>query len=105
MIENHGAANLFAVTANHLIEGGIVYLRREGSANIWESDLTRATTVAKDAGAALLAAAETDIESNKVIEVYLIELTPDLTPVSTRERIRASGGPSVLYGAAENAKV
>jgi hypothetical protein len=76
------------VTGNDLREGHVVYYTDPGwSANISEahvfSDLV-------------------DLPSDdEVVGVYAMEITGRNQPIGAREKIRAQGGPSVLYGPQE----
>lgn len=83
------------VTANRLRDGTVVYL---DSKDGW-TDRIEAARVASDAdaGAAMLARAETPAQALKVVGPYLMEVTETggrITPVGVRETIRAKG-PSV----------
>ena len=82
------------VTANRLRDGAIVWLN---SSEGWVEDITQATVAAEDEIEALLAAGESDVAANLVLDVYTVEITGAHEPLSAREKIRANG-PSVRYG-------
>ena len=100
-----GAA-MKAVTANRLVDGLVVYLGAEGR---WVEDIADAfSVVGKEAGAALLAATEPDVEACRIVGPYLIDVVagPDgkLRGTSERERIRALG-PTVRLDLGKQAEV
>ncbi len=80
------------VTANHLLSGDVVYLTK--SAN-WSRRIAEAAVVANvEAGAALLAEAETQAKQNIVVAPYLIPVDASVTPpkpIQYREVLRAEG--------------
>ena len=89
------------VTANDLIEGDSVFLGPEG----WVRDvrLARAARTEEEA-LALDNAAAAAVKANQVVGPYRVEVSLESgrpEPVLRRERIRASGLPTVAFGAAE----
>ncbi len=83
------------VTANRLEDGTVMYLDSKGG---WADRIEAAHTADNaEAGAALLARAETPAQALRVVGPYLMEVTETdgrITPVGVRETIRAKG-PSV----------
>ncbi len=82
------------ITANRLREGDIVYLSGDGDPLAWSRDLDDALVIEEPAVEALLRRAERD---DRVIGVYATEIAGRRTPISARERIRATG-PSIKFG-------
>lgn len=85
------------VTANRLHDGLVVFLRDDGS---WSRDLDRARVAADDNEAeALSEVALAAARSNIIVDPYpvAVDVTPGQAPVPVahRERLRASGGPTV----------
>jgi hypothetical protein len=80
------------VTANHLLSGDVVYLTKASS---WSRRIHDAAVVANvEAGAALLAEAETQAKQNIVVAPYLIPVDASVTPpkpIQYREVLRAEG--------------
>jgi hypothetical protein len=84
------------VTANHLLSGDVVYLTKASS---WSRRIHDAAVVANvEAGAALLAEAETQAKQNIVVAPYLIpvQISGDASvtppkPIQYREVLRAEG--------------
>ena len=84
--------SLHIVTANRLIDGAVVYFTTDGHWSIWIAEAGSAET--EPQAAALLAAAEASVETNDVIEPYLIDVRREagtITPLRYREVIRAKG--------------
>ena len=78
-------------TANRLRDGAVVYLAPDGR---WSERISEAETALDDAAAAELLQSATRIDA--VVGAYLMPVEPSvegLRPSSTRERIRAGGGP------------
>lgn len=86
------------VTANDLIEGDSVFLSEDG----WVREIALARVAATEAEAKRLEAAGAEAErGNLVVGPYLVEVSLDdgrPVPVSRRERIRASGVPTIPVG-------
>ena len=86
------------VTANRLRDGAVVYRTADGG---WSARLGDAEDLADEvAGEEQLAETVADVAACRVVEPYAmaVERRPGgLSPLSQRERIRASG-PSVPYG-------
>ena len=94
-----------AVTANRLHDGQVVYLAAN---NGWSDRLADAAVADDaDAAAALLAAAERDVDRRVVVGPYLFDVTVDgaaIRPLGQRETIRAKGPsirPDLGYQAAQ----
>ncbi len=93
----------FAITANLVREGTVVYLREAPSGRDWPDDIARATLYPdKGAAEAALARSEADVAANLVVGPYHLEVEPTAAgapvPVTARERIRAAHKPTVEYG-------
>jgi hypothetical protein len=85
---------LFVVTATRLRDGAILWL---GAGHTWHERFAEANPVADADIEAELAFGTSEIAAQRVIGVYRVEVQPQggsITPVTTRERIRATG-PSV----------
>ncbi|MCP1336050.1 DUF2849 domain-containing protein [Futiania mangrovi] len=81
------------LTAQRLRDGRAVFRTPDGE---WAEDMAAAMRFAsvEDAEAARTVA-EADIASNRILDLYLIDLGQDgATPVRLRERIRATGRPT-----------
>ena len=91
------------ITANRLFDGVVVFLSADG----WVGDISKAAILhaadALEAGFAIAARAAAD---HQIVDVNVIDVTPDETgrpvPVRLRERIRAFG-PTVAFGEAARA--
>ncbi len=98
----------FAITANLVREGTVVYLREAASGRTWPPEIAAATLYDdKKAAEAALARAEADVAANLVVGTYHIEVDTAggmPTPVTARERIRASGNPTIEYGSGLKAR-
>ena len=85
-----------AITANRLADGAVVYLTEDGG---WSQSLRRAAILHTDEEkTASMALADRAIKDRLVVEPYQIDVDTKSAEISahgTRERIRASGGPSV----------
>eukprot|EP01037_Dinobryon_pediforme_P015660 gene15660-15807_t len=85
---------LFVVTATRLRDGAILWL---GADHVWHERFAAANPVPEAEIDAELAFGASEIAAQRVIGVYRVEVERDgfgFTPVTTRERIRATG-PSV----------
>lgn len=84
------------VTANVLRTGAIVYLKGDGT---WVEDLGEATPAADaETSTHLETLARAAVERNEVTAVYAFDVAVvdgRPTPLSVREKIRASGAPTV----------
>lgn len=76
------------VTGNDLREGHVVYYTNPG----WSGDIADAHVFS--------APIEMPVD-NGIVGIYAIEITGRNQPIGAREKIRAAGGPSVLYGPQE----
>lgn len=85
----------FVLTANHLVEGHVVFLDDNG---IWVSDVNRAALAETPAQKAEFdRKSEAAKAATLIVEPYLIEVTIEagaVRPVKNRERVRTLG-PSV----------
>ncbi len=92
----------FAITANLVREGTVVYLRDTAAGRDWPDDLAQASLYEDKAAAeAALARAAPDVAANLVVEPYHLEVESadgPPVPVTARERIRAARTPTVKYG-------
>ena len=94
------------ITANDLRSGRVVFVDGEGG---WTVDIAGARVLEDGPdldGAVAFARAET--EAQVVLDAYPIDVVVTEgvpVPVRLRERIRAERGPTVVYGAAERAKL
>lgn len=81
-----------AITANRLIDGFVIYLTADGS---WSERLADAAIAdGKDAGAELLAVAESQARAGEVIGPYAFKVGTDgsrALPLGQRETIRTLG--------------
>lgn len=85
---------LFVVTATRLRDGSILWL---GKGQIWHERFGEAQPMPEDDLEGALAFGAADAAVQHVVGVYKVEVEDEhgqLTPVTTRERIRAVG-PSV----------
>lgn len=84
-----------AVTANRLLDGFVIYLTADGG---WSEDLADAAVAgSKEAAAALLAVAEAQAKTGRVIGPYAFDVAASNgrpQPLGQRETIRTLG-PSV----------
>ncbi|MCB9597519.1 MAG: DUF2849 domain-containing protein [Sandaracinaceae bacterium] len=86
---------LWTVTANHLSDGSVAYLRADRA---WTQDLQHAWVGATEADAAPLLAWARGQE-HLICDPYLLEVSRDagrVVPLSARERIRAEGPEATL---------
>ena len=87
---------LQVVTANRLRDGVIVWLT---VANTWSEDFVESKPLRDEAEAkAALDAAAVDVKARLVVGPYLAEVEESaegLQPLSARERIRATGLPTI----------
>ncbi len=92
----------FAITANLVREGTVVYLREGASGRDWPADIAAASLYDdKEAAEAALARAEADVAANLVTGTYHLEVEAadgPPVPVTARERIRAAHKPTIEYG-------
>ena len=88
------------LTANDLVEGHSVYLTPEG----WAPCIDRAmTAVTPEQAEELEALGARFVDENRVVGPYLVEVRFEQSlpvPLSRRERIRATGAPSIPVGLA-----
>lgn len=86
------------ITANHLVEGHSVFLGPEG----WEAQIARALIAfTPEEAEELSALAARFVQENLIVGPYLVEVAHEgglPVPISRRERIRASGLPTVPVG-------
>lgn len=86
------------LTANNLIEGYSVFLTPEG----WGRNIATAMVAQTPEQADELAAlGNRFVDENAIVGPYLVDVAIDdagPVPVSRRERIRASGRPSIPFG-------
>ena len=89
------------VTANDLSEGDSVFLAADG----WVRDVALAKVARSEEEAmALDNEAAAAVKANLVVGPYRVEVSLDTgapEPVLRRERIRASGLPTIAFGAAQ----
>mgnify|MGYP000040997539 CR=1 FL=1 len=82
------------LTANHLLEGDVVYLSASGG---WVRDLAKAEILINEADAQIrLIEAEQQVDT--VVGVYLADVTPDGAPKHFREDFRATGPSNYAHG-------
>ncbi len=93
------ASPLKAVTANSLRDGDVVFL---DGANGWTRAIDAAATFSDGPALdAALAVAARAVADTLVVGVYAIDVTRDgdrVIPSHIKERIRASGGPTMPVG-------
>ena len=89
------------LTANNLVQGHSVFLSPEG----WHADISRAmVAVTPEQAAELEALGHRHVRLNEIVGPYLIEVAIGHgapVPRLRRERIRASGMPTVPVGPAQ----
>ena len=96
---------LFVVTATRLRDGAILWL---GSGHVWHEQFGHANAVPETEVEAGLAFGAAEVAAQRVIGVYRVEVEAEgsaITPVTTRERIRATGPsvrPDLGYAPVEN---
>jgi Protein of unknown function (DUF2849) len=93
----------FAITANLVREGTVVYLHEDAAGfRAWPADLAAATLYETKAAAEIaLARAEVDVTATLVVGTYHFEVEIEggkPVPVTARERIRAAHNPTIEYG-------
>ena len=82
------------LTANHLLEGDVVYL---GASGAWVRDLKDAEILTAEADAQIrLIEAEQQVDT--VVGVYLADVTADGRPTHFREDFRATGPSNYAHG-------
>ena len=86
------------ITANRLGDGIVVYLTKDGKDLGWSTSIEDAAIFHDSVVDRVLRLAESEVEANVVVGLYAIEIRGKHRPLSTRETIRASGGPSIKYG-------
>ncbi|KIT18054.1 DUF2849 domain-containing protein [Jannaschia aquimarina] len=84
------------VTANHLIEGDVVYLTADDE---WCRDLAQAEVIENEAYADLRLSFAED-QPGIVVGAYLADVTPDGAPAHFREAFRAGGPTNYPHGKA-----
>lgn len=88
------------VTANRLQDGLVVYLSASGD---WAPSFTDGVVLPdQPAAEAALATADHAVKQRQIIGPYLIDVLvdgEDVKPTSTRERIRADRGPTIVVDA------
>lgn len=99
MTAKGGTETYKVVTANRLVDGAIVYLRRDDTSVVWVEKIENASVFPESEIEQMITVAEEDVDRNIVVAPYAIEITGKHEPRSARETIRARG-PSVKYGRA-----
>jgi hypothetical protein len=88
------------VTANRLQDGLVVYLTQGGD---WADQFTSGAVLPdQPAAEAALATADRAVKDRVIVGPYLIDVLVDggaVKPTSTRERIRADRGPTIVVDA------
>ncbi len=87
-----------AITGNRLRTGAVVYLSKLRGGSAWSTDLKDALIFDESEIEDALAKAQADVAANKVVGVYAFEIIDNHKALGARERIRASGGPTIRYG-------
>jgi len=85
----------FAVTANLLLSGDVVYL---GKAGQWIGDITHAVFFDQELKAQEIAQELGATAAHKIVGVYLIALDKKGLPLSTKEQLRAAGPSNYFHG-------
>lgn len=81
------------LTAQRLRDGRAVFRTEAGT---WSETMGDARFFeTRDEAADALAGAEPDVAANRVVDAYLVDLDTAGAPVRVRERIRATGLPTV----------
>jgi hypothetical protein len=86
------------ITANRLNDGFVVYLTKDGKDLGWSTRIEDAAIFHESVIERVLRLAESEVEANVVVGPYAIEILGMHKTLSTREAIRADGGPSIKYG-------
>lgn len=84
------------LTANRLTDGRIVYHAADGG---WAESLDRARVFAAEEADEAEAAGRRDEDARLIVGAYLFPVEAGegaIRPLSMRERIRASGGPTIV---------
>jgi hypothetical protein len=87
-----------AITGNRLRTGAVVYLSRLEPRLAWSTDVKDSMVFDEAEIEAALAKAQEDVAANNVVGVYAFEVIDNHKALSAREKIRASGGPTIRYG-------
>jgi hypothetical protein len=87
-----------AITGNRLRTGAVVYLSRLSPRLAWSTDVKDSMVFDETEVEDALARAQVDVVSNNVVGVYAFEVIDNHKALSAREKIRASGGPTIRYG-------
>ena len=87
----------YVITANDLRDGLNVYLIHDAAKVSWTTDFKQATIIDAEHIDEVMALAKADMQDNKIVDAYQIEVGEDNQPLSAREKIRAQG-PSIKYG-------
>ncbi|NOZ43165.1 MAG: DUF2849 domain-containing protein [Alphaproteobacteria bacterium] len=93
---------LNVISANHLRSGLNVYYVQNGADSFWDTDIAKASVYDDDSQTENMLAlafeqAKQDMANNIVIDCTIVPVDRNHIPLTTRERIRASG-PSSRYG-------
>ncbi len=91
------------LTANHLAEGHSVFLAPDGWSRRIDAALVALTPEQADELAAL---GNRFVDANEIVGPYLVDVALDggaPVPLLRRERIRADGRPTILFGSLADA--
>ncbi len=86
------------ITANRLRDGIVIYLQAHGGHHHWCENIREASVFDPGDVDAMLAQAAVDVAENNIVDPYAIAVSPDHTPMTQREVVRACG-PTIAYGA------
>ena len=87
----------YVITANHLVDGDVVYMIQDGDNTKWITDIANADTYTTENRGNAIIRAEESAKANVIIGAYAIEITGKNEPLGTKETIRSSG-PTVPHG-------
>ena len=88
----------YIVSANDLLNGDVVYLNANGS---WSVALTEAKAFRQNEVADEAADYSHKAHAHLVVGVYVLAIGADGVPLSTKERLRATGPSNYFHGKQE----
>ena len=88
----------FVVTANDLLSGDVVYFTPNGS---WSVLVSEAQTYGANEQAGEVSEISNKAHAHLVVGVYVLAIGEDGVPLSTKERLRATGPSNYFHGKQE----
>lgn len=95
------APSSFAVTANLLLQGDVVYLTMDGD---WTGDISHAVHFAQEEKAQQSADQASATCAHEIVGAYVIALDENGLALSTKEQLRASGPSNYFHGKQQDMK-